>query len=181
MTADQYLNTLVEFERKEIDPHALRGFVLGTSDDLTLLQVVTDDFALNGYTVLRNSDVTGYTVYDSPDYFLTRALRLKRIKPGRRPRVDLRSWPALLATANEKFPLVTIHREAVSNEVCYIGRVSTLGPKTFILEEIDPVAEWVGRGRYRYSDLTRVEFGGGYEDALWRVAQEAGSAAHDEA
>jgi hypothetical protein len=168
----QYLNQVVDFKRPKLDEEYLRGFVLDYSDTLTLLNVLDSDFYLNGFTVIRNSDVTSYRTYDDKDYFLNRALRLKSIKPKRKPGVDLISWKTLLLSAQKLFPLITIHREAISNEVCYIGKLVSITDKTFTLYDIDPDAEWDRPYRRRLSDLTKVDFGGGYEDALWRVAKE---------
>src|SRR5262245_27406909 len=92
----QYLNQIVDFRRPKLDEGYLRGFVIDQSDALTLLNVIDDNFRLNGFTVFRNSDVTRYRTYDNKDYFLNRALRLKLIAPERKPRVDLTSWKTLL-------------------------------------------------------------------------------------
>jgi hypothetical protein len=170
--SEQYINQVVDFKRPKIDDEYLRGFILDYSDTLTLLNVLDSDFYLNGFTVIRNSDITHYRTYDNEDYFLNRALRLKSIKARRKPAVDLTDWKTLLLSAQKLFPLLTIHREAISNEVCYIGKLVSVTEKTFTLYEIDPSAEWDRPYRRRLSDLTKVDFGGGYEDALWRVAKE---------
>jgi hypothetical protein len=170
----QYLNQVVDFKRPKLDKEYLRGFVLDYSDTLTLLNVLDSDFYLNGFTIFRNSDVTSYRTYDDKDYFLNRALRLKSIKPKRKPRVDLTNWKTLLLSAQKLFPLITIHQEAISNEVCYIGKLISMTEKTFTLYDINAGAEWERPYRRRLSDLTKVDFGGGYEDALWRVAKEDG-------
>jgi hypothetical protein len=169
-----HINQIVEFDRGKLDPHSLRGFVLAYSEALTLLNVLTDDYFLNGYSVIRNQDVVSYSPYDSPDYFLNRAVRLKGIKPKRAPKVDISDWPLLLKTANQLFPLITIHRELISTDVCHIGTIQTMRAKTFDLFEIDPDAEWERERKYRFADVTKVDFAGGYEDALWRVAEEDG-------
>jgi hypothetical protein len=168
----QYLNQVISFKRPKIDDLWLRGFVLDYSDELTLLSVLNDDFYLNGFTVIRNSDITQYRTYDDKDFFLNRALRLKSIKARRKPRVDLTNWKTLLISAQKLFPLITIRREAISNKVCYIGKLISVTDKTFTLYDIDPSAEWDRPYRRKFSDLTKVDFGGGYEDALWRVAKE---------
>jgi hypothetical protein len=66
-----HINQIVEFDRGNLDPHSLRGFVLAYSEALTLLNVLTDDYFLNGYSVIRNQDVVSYSPFDSPDYFST--------------------------------------------------------------------------------------------------------------
>jgi hypothetical protein len=168
------INQIVEFHRGKLDPHSLRGFVMAYSETLTLLNVLTDDYFLNGYAVIRNQDVVSYSAYDDPNYFLYRAVRLKGIKPKRAPKVNISDWPRLLETANQLFPLITIHRELISTDVCHIGTIRSTRAKTFDFFEINPDAEWDRERKYRFADVTKVDFAGGYEDALWRVAEEDG-------
>lgn len=168
----EYLNQVVDFKRPEIDDEWLRGFVLDYSDSLILLNVLDHNFYLNGFSVIRSSDIAKYRTYDKDDYFLNQALRLKSIKPARKPKVDLGNWAVLLGTAQNSFPLLTIHREAISRDICYIGKLVSVTEKTFTLYDIDPDANWDRARRRKFADLTKVDFGGGYEDALWRVAKE---------
>jgi hypothetical protein len=170
---EPYVNQIVAFDRGKLDPR-LRGFVLAYSETLTLLNVLTDDYILNGYSVIRNQDIVSYLPYDSPNYFLNRAVKLKGIKHKRAPKVNISDCPLLLKTTNQLFPLITIHRELISPDVCHIGTIQSIRAKTFTLFEIDPDAEWDREHRYRFADVTRVDFGGGYEDALWRVAEQDG-------
>jgi hypothetical protein len=51
-----------------------------------------------------------------------------------------------------------------------------MGSRSFQLKEIDPQARWSRSRRYKFSNLTKVEFGGGYEDALARVSADDESA-----
>jgi hypothetical protein len=168
----EYLNQVVDFKRPKLDDEYLRGFVLNYSESLTLVNVLDSNFYLNGFSVIRNSDVSEYRAYDKEDYFLNQALRLKSIKPARKPRVDLSDWASVLRTAQKMFPLLTISRESISRDVCYIGKLVSMTNKTFTLYDIDPDANWDRAYRRRFVDLTKVDFGGGYEDALWRVAKE---------
>lgn len=161
----------VEFERKRIEKEKLRGFVLACSDMLTLLHRI-EDFSLNGYTVFRNEDVTIYRVYDKPEYFESRAIKLKNLEPTPQPEIKIGCWHEVLLSACKSFPLITIWRELISTEVCQIGRLVSMTEKTFTIQEIDTVAEWNGNRRFRFSDVTRIDFGGGYEDALALVAAE---------
>lgn len=163
---------MVEFERKHLDEHKLRGFVLDCSDILTLIHLMDDNFYLNGYTIIRNEDVTKYWVYDKQSYFVSRALNIKNLKPIQQPEVEIGCWHNVLSTASNLFPLITIHREEMNNEVCYIGRLVEITSRTFTLQEIDTTALWEGNRRFRFNDVTRIDFGGGYEEVLALVAAE---------
>lgn len=165
---------LVSFSRKPLDKDELYGFVLACSETLTLLHVLeTHTFTLNGYSVIRNDDVSWYGVYDRPDYYYeSRVLRLKAITPTPQPEISVRSLTDLLASIDMHYQLFTIHREEISDEVCFIGRLTAMTPKTFTLFEIDTCGDWDRPRRYRFKDITKVDFGGGYEAALALVARE---------
>lgn len=164
---------LVKFSRKPIDESALYGFVLAFSDTLTLLHILqTSTYTLNGYSVIRNEDVSLYAVYDRPNYYFdSRVLKLKGIHPEPQPNISIASLPDLLTSIDKLYPLTTIYREGRKNEGCFIGRLAGMTPKTFTLYEIDDCAEWIGPHRYRFKDITRVDFGGGFEEALALVAR----------
>jgi hypothetical protein len=164
---------LVRFKRKPLDESTLYGFVLACSDTLTLLNILeTSSYTLNGYSVIRNQDVSLYAVYDRPDYYFdSRVLKLKGIKPVAQPEISVANLPDLLTSVDKQYPLTTIHRELLNDQVCNIGRLTGITEKTFTLYELDASAEWFGSRRYRFADVTRVDFGGGYEEALAMVAR----------
>jgi hypothetical protein len=86
--------------------------------------------------------------------------------------VDLSNFSTLLPTASALFPLVTIHREVVDPDVVHIGVVKDIADGILTLREIDPNARWARKlGRHKISQITRVDFGGRYEDALARVGK----------
>lgn len=162
--------SLVEFDRKPIDPYEILGFVLDWSRDLTLLHVLnTHRMELNGYAVIRNSDVRRWRSVQS---FVARARTLKGIKPAPLDGISLANWRGILDTASKQFSLLTIHREAMDPSVCYIGTVASLTEKTVTMRMIDPDARWADAKRLRFENLTKVEFGGGYEEALAMVAKD---------
>ena len=77
----------------------------------------------------------------------------------------------LLLSANKHFPLVTIHLEEVDPDVCYIGKVSGVDKEFVKLMCITPDGEWEEEESFYYlKDITRIDFGGAYEDALDLVA-----------
>lgn len=167
------LKYLVKFNREPLDDSNLYGFVLACSDTLTLLHCLDKQtFTLNGYSVIRNDDVSLYAVYDRPDYYFeSRALRVKGIEPKMPPEISVTNLPDLLTSVDKYYPLTTLYRELINPDACIIGRVLDMAPKTFTLFEVDDCAEWIGPRRYRFADITRIDFGGGYEEALSLVAR----------
>lgn len=163
---------LIKFYRESVTRHPLTGFALTWNDDLTLLQGFDFDFmSCYGYTVFRNRDVSRWKYLDEPGSFAARALKLKQVEPEPPRAISIVSLAELLDSACASYPLVTIHRERISDEVCYIGRPLAMSEKTFTLREISPNATWNRKPhRIRFADVTKVDFGGGYETALASVA-----------
>ena len=79
----------------------------------------------------------------------------------------------ILRSANRAFPLVTFHRDRVDPDCCWIGRVLDISQGYVSLIELAPNAIWDAEpGYYRLTSITRVDFGGGYEEALYLVGGE---------
>jgi len=143
------------------------GFVVGFSDDLILFHVLgTDTFRLNGYTAIRTEDVKDYRDFNKDKFWQNRAARHFKISPVRPVGISLSSVPALLASISKRYPLITIHPERTRPGICYIGPLLSMTEATFTIDNLNCNAEWTGPRRLKFSDVTRVDFGGGYEEAL---------------
>jgi hypothetical protein len=144
-----------------------RGFIVDFSDDLILFHVLgADTFRLNGYTVIRSDNVKDYRSFDRRAFWENRAVCHFKLKPVRPAGILLMSIPALLTSASKRYPLVTIHREKTRPEVCHIGALFSMTEATFTMDDLDCNAKWTGPRRLKFSDVTRIDFGGGYEEAL---------------
>jgi len=163
---------IANFWRQNLDSHEIIGFVVGLSLDFVAIHVQNDDILLDGYAILRIQDIT--LVEDRPKRggFYMEALKLRGYKPKRPVGICLDSTASILESVNRHYPLVTVHREAIRNDECTIGRIEKLTAKTLIMQWLTPSAQWDGYSpRYRLTSITKIEFGGLYEDALARVAR----------
>lgn len=161
---------LVEFKRKAIDLDQLRGFVVGSSSELTLVHCLNEhSFQLNGYVAIRNRDISEQRPI-LEDEFLARVARLQRLKPRRPDSVALTSMRTAAESSGAAFPLITIHREQIKRGACFIGRTVSVTQRSVVIRSISPQAEWEGLDRYQLRDITLLEFGGIYESLLLRVA-----------
>jgi hypothetical protein len=80
-------------------------------------------------------------------------------------------------SAGGLFPLVTVHREVMDPDVCWIGRILGVDRGSVSLLEITPDATWEEKPEsFRLSEITRVNFGGDYETALHLVGGDPGQA-----
>ena len=171
MRKSQIKGKLFWFDRGKCnDGGSIHGYVLDYNDDWTLIQYVDHDISFDGYTIFRNSTVKRYGKLDDANYMIHRALRKMGYIPKVPQSIDLMDLNSILLTTNALFPLIVIHRELLKKGVCYVGGVSQVTSKTMILETINPDANYGGPYRIRSQDITRIDFGGHYETALWAVA-----------
>ena len=161
----------VKFTRP-FEPGSTEGYVFDIGPRFFLMATFGDGLRFDGFQCLRPLDVRALSV-PSPHYKVVEAvLRKRRQRIPRKPRVDLSSLEALLMTANKTFSLVTIYRENVNPEVCHIGRVVDACKQTVSLLEIGPDALWDEEATlYSLNEITRVDFGGDYEEGLSIVSR----------
>jgi len=145
----------------------VNGYVLALGPRFFLIALVSDGVRPNGFQCYRLSDIRRLQVPDKYAQFHEAVLKKRGIRFPKKPPVVVNSLTELLITANRAFPLVTIHREKVDAGACWIGRVVDLSKSHVTLLEIGPGAIWDNRLKtYRLSEITRVDFGGDYENAL---------------
>ena len=156
---------LVRFSRRYEDA-TVRGYVLEVGPKFFLLLVVSDRIWFDGFECFRIADISKLRP-DPYAEFVETALRKRTAARPPKPAVSLHSIKELLDSVSRAFPLVTIHLERTSPDVCYIGRVLGIRKGNVSLVEIRPDATWEETPtNYRLKDITRVNFGGDYEDAL---------------
>ena len=156
---------MVRFERP-FESHSTTGYVVGVGVDLFLLVHIDHSIRFDGFHVCRNRDVRRLRAEPNADFKRT-ALRRRRDRRPVKPRLRLDGFRELLRSAGRHFPLVTIHRERVDPDICHIGAVVDVGDRRVILREIRPDGTWCHElDDYALREITRVDFGGAYEDAL---------------
>ncbi|GCD18844.1 hypothetical protein ACFO3K_17885 [Cellulomonas algicola] len=164
--------TAVRVTRRIRKAASIDGYVVDVGRAWLLVAVLGDDIRLDGWTAVRLSDVRRVRErVDESAAFYRAALTARGEWPPGPPSstgsLDLDDVGGLVRTAGAAAPLVTIHVEEDDPSVCFVGRPERVGPKHLRLREITPGATWDDTTtRWRLRDLTRVDVGGGYEDAL---------------
>lgn len=147
------------------------GYVLDIGPKFFLLGLIDDQMRFDGFECFLRSDIRRLRVPDPYEAFAVAALRKRGQHIERKPDVDLTSLPAMLQTAGRLFPLITIHRERVKPDTFEIGTITHISESHLQLLEIGPDAIWDKRPtKIPLNDITRVGFGGGYEEALHLVS-----------
>jgi hypothetical protein len=160
---------IVRFTRP-FEQGSVNGYVIDIGPEFFLVALVSDAIRFNGFQCFRLSDVRRLQVPCKYAAFAEAALKKRGERIPKKAHVVVSSLPKLLLTANRAFPLITIHREKVDPDVCQIGHVVDLRNGRVSLLEIGPDAAWDDKPEtYRLSEITRVDFGGDYEEALHLV------------
>lgn len=156
--------------RAGLDDGWVDGFVVALGPEFFALEILDKAVRLDGFNCLRYADVTECLVPAPHENFIRKALAARDAKRFEAFSVELTSLASLLVTASGVFPLVTIHLEG--NETgCFIGKVLAIESGELKLLHITPDAEWEDDPTpYALRGITRVDFGGGYEEALHLAA-----------
>jgi hypothetical protein len=161
---------LVRIDRGE-DVDRMDGYVVAVGAEWLLLAVLDDAIVLDGHAALRVEDVRRVRSRSTSD-MVQQALTVREHWPPTPPavQVDLDSTRGLLTSLMTQ-PLVTVHPENEDADICFVGAPAGLGDRSLRLLEVTPRAVWNSRPtKYRLDDITRVEIGGRYEQALLSVA-----------
>lgn len=161
---------LVRIERSIPDAEMLYGFVLETTKRWTLL-AIENGTRLNGFVAVRTRDVR--KVKRRPRSLIRRHLDAHGQWPAPPPpsNIALGSLADLLDDITAQGRMVAIHEERTDPDMCFIGRVVGHRNRSFGLQEVTPKARWrTNATKWRYRDVTRVDFAGAYNTALEEVA-----------
>ncbi len=162
--------SLVRITRR-VESGAADGYVVKSSEKWLLLLLVGDGVSYEGFQAFRLQDVAALVVPSPREAFYEAVLRKRGLRRPRTPRLDLSSTRELICSAGKRFPLITIHREKADPDACHIGQVVSASSASASILEVTPDATWdESPNNYRIAQITRVDFGGPYEDALALIA-----------
>lgn len=168
--------SLVRITRK-VEISSADGYVVNASERWLLLLLIGDGIAYAGFQAFRVQDVVSLEVPSPRAAFYETVLRKRGLTRPQTPNLNLSSAQELVQSAGNRFPLVTIHREKTDPDVCHIGQVISASHTSVSLLEVTPDAKWDEvPTTYRLAQVTRVDVGGPYEDALALVAVSANPA-----
>lgn len=165
---------IVELDRSPVTDHSLRGFVVQANRRFVLLNVIDDSFFLNGFSIFPTDTICRFRVVENRRADMIRYVLTQRYPEGypQRPLFDtgeLKDF-SFLERVHGGYPIITVFREEIDDTVCAVGRVERIKRKSFRLEAMDVDAGWDDVEKFRYRDVTRIDFGGHYEEALWMYA-----------
>lgn len=164
-----------------IDPGHVDGFVAAVGSKCFVLEIFDETIRLNGFSCLRYSDAKDCESPAPYHAFQSRVLELRGQSRSKAPSLNLSSLPGAMRSAKEQGLCVSLHvrhddsedeepDEDLSN-VCYIGTILSFGLGTIAMRCIDPDAIWDNEPlTLDVGEIYRLDFGGGYEEALLLVS-----------
>jgi signal recognition particle subunit SEC65 len=159
--------TLVELCRRPRIKERITGFIVGYSDNWILLHRLDwNAFVLDGYSLVRHADVENLRIFSRRENWPKRAVEKLRLLPKRIVKVSVENLADAIVDISKKFPLIHVERELKYPGECWIGYPFETKSQKLVLENLDHLATWTGHYSIMLKDITRVDFGGGYERAL---------------
>lgn len=167
--------TMIRVGREHFESGTFDGYVLAIGPEFYLLETVNDDIDLGGYVCLRFRDSDPCRIPCPTQAFQEKVLALRGRTRPEPPEVDVSSLEALVQSAGALYPVITLHLDEAYPGTCYIGEFLEVKDGKVFLREISPDGEWIEEpDGFDLVDITRVDFGGRYEEALVLVANAGG-------
>ncbi len=161
---------VVTIDRERFEEEDELGYVVAVGETLFMMLLIVDGSRFNGFSVLPIEDVSHIELPHPHAEFVESALRLRGEEVESAPEIDLSSMASAVRTAGRLAPLVTVHTEATDQGICQIGSIRGVDETNVRLITIDPDADWDDEiATIPLADVTRLDFGGGYEEALLLV------------
>ncbi len=154
------MNFIHKILRPGVDDNSLYGYVLKVSDQLTLI-AEEDDFILDGYKAIRNSDID-FCKPTSSTRYCTQIMKKEGIiiNPNVALQIDLTNWATLLAGLKGQDEFVIVEDEIQENFL--IGPIRRVNKKSITIDYFDGTGKWCEPRSIAYSDITSVSFASRY-------------------
>ena len=161
---------LVRVQRTGFEQGHIQGRVVSIGARLVVLAVVNSELWPNGLITLRQADITHLYIPAPHAAFIERVLALREVHLPRFT-LSITDWLSVVRGALRRYPLVTVHTEEDDPDTCSIGVPTALTAAEMKLRVVTPGAKWRSEPvTVPWKAVTRVDFGGGYEEALSLVA-----------
>ncbi|MBO6620289.1 MAG: hypothetical protein JJ892_13235 [Balneola sp.] len=157
--------SILSIRRDNIDSHRIQGFLLDYSDEIILLQYISD-FRMDGLMILKRSDITEIES-DKTDSFQTQILKddgiFDKIQFNTVYKVDnLHCFFLSLKKINEK-ELVILENETSDPPIFCLGRVEMIGRKSISIKSFSGRAKWKEESEiFDFNDINSVQIQSSY-------------------
>lgn len=142
--------------------------ILALGKTLVAVRELSDECRFEAFMVLPASTVREIQVLSQQQSHLARLTDI--LKPGRMPLTNdaLENMHEVLThlwTKRATFPVLAFFRERLTQFPCF-GVIQSRPQETLSIQQVQPSGRSGHRLKLHVSDLTRIDFGGGYLDSL---------------
>lgn len=163
-------NRIVTVVRDAFEISMTDGFVIALTEDWVVLHAFDDGVYLDAIVMMRLRDVSRVWFRDD-DAYHHRAVAGLGLPIATFVCESSVNATSLLASASRQADIIAIHLETLDQEPLVIGRLIKSRNKSFEMHYVGRDGLWAKETeRWKYRDLTRIEMGGRYLNALNRFA-----------
>lgn len=145
------------------------ALVIDVGPTFVLFARLNDGVLHDGYDVNPTKDIRNLKPHPHSS-FCTEAIRLHPNRARRKPKLVLTDIRSVIETAARQFPLVTLNMERARPRVAHVGRPLRFEASRVWTIDIAAGAIWHDEpAAHVLRSITRVSFGGWYEQALHLV------------
>jgi hypothetical protein len=145
--------------------HDTVGYVVAVGARWALIQIVDAYGRADGFRAVKLGTLDEAEQIDAESSFLPRLLTARPL-PARVPALGLADARELLDGTRGLGALIYLVTEEMEPGAFWIAQIAALDEDGVLLEKVSAIGTWAGSERFRYDAITRVGFGGDYEDAL---------------
>ena len=169
----QWANDSLVRITRSVSAESLDGYIVARGRKWLLVRVVDGSSCLDGYTVIRNDQLTRVKKRGTTAQFVRRLLEMHDQWPPTGPdfSVDLDGTGGLVAALSNQEMAVGVYIEEEDPDVMFVGVPFSYRRKKLGLNEIDSTGEWrTGASQWEYRRLTRIDFFSRYTIQMLEVA-----------
>lgn len=160
---------LIAVRRPAVDDNKIQGFVLGSSDQLVLLQYVYD-FNLDGLMILRTSDISEVERTKTEKFQEQRLADeglLSKVRFGYA--VDLQDWRSAINGLRGEHSIFILECELLEDPNFAIGRILDAGEEQMSMKYFTGAGNWLDDPvQLKYNDITSCQVATNYANVYQR-------------
>lgn len=154
---------LVDIYRSKIDPSYIRGFILGVSPKLILIQW-EDNFRLDGYGILQRKDIDAVQIADANEYTQTIYRGEGVYDAAMQPDTleNIMDWQQAFSAAQAGNEWVSIECETLDGGLYFLGKVLDTKKTMVQIAPLNDQGEMGIPRKLYYKDITCLRFSSHY-------------------
>ncbi|MBI1306378.1 MAG: hypothetical protein GC181_07170 [Bacteroidetes bacterium] len=165
MKIKKYTGNLVTIDLKNRKT-PVSGYVIDQNDDWTLLKNNPVDFVIDGYVLIPNKYIKNIH-HGKEEKWAESVMNIKGLQPKEEDRMALNGLESILTAITEKYHAFMLNTK--SDDLCFPGRLKSIGEKELVLEALSSKAEWEGEFVLKINEIRSVEFNTDYLNSLMLV------------